>query len=101
MEEKFTDIHQDCFLSVPDMIRANGFPCDELTVETDDGFLLGVHRLPNPDGEAVLIQHGLLADSSNFVTAGPEHGLGTYRSNHHRHFYRKKIFSNKFFTQIE
>lgn len=75
MEENLTDIHRDCFLSVPDMIRENGFPCEEITVETEDGFLLGLQRMPNENGPAVLLQHGLLADASNWVTGGPDHGL--------------------------
>jgi hypothetical protein len=36
VEEKYTDIHRDCFLSVPDMIRAAGYPCEEITVRDQE-----------------------------------------------------------------
>merc|ERR1712168_570087 len=74
------DIHPDCFKPVPEIIRSykNGedefYKCEEIITETEDGFLLTVHRLPN-DGPPVLLQHGLLADSGNWVCGGPEHGL--------------------------
>ena len=35
------------------------YKCEEIITETEDGFLLTVHRLPN-DGPPVLLQHGLL-----------------------------------------
>jgi len=73
------DIHPDCFKPVPEIIRSykNGeqfYKCEEIIVETEDGFLLTLHRIPN-NGPPVLLQHGLLADSGNWVCGGPEHGL--------------------------
>ena len=74
------DLNPDCFKSVPDMIRSYStddleeYPCEEIEVETKDGFLLTVHRMPNT-GPAVILQHGLLADSGNWVCGGPTQGL--------------------------
>ena len=70
------DIHPECFLSMDDCIRYNGFPCDVFTVETEDGFLIEIHRLRNEGKPAVLMQHGILGDTGHWVAAGPDHGLG-------------------------
>lgn len=74
------ELNPDCFKSVPDMVRSyqtedgDFYPCEEITAETKDGFLLTIQRLPN-DGPAVILQHGILADSGNWVCGGPSHGL--------------------------
>ena len=73
----YTDnIHPECFLSMDDCIRYNGYPCDVFTVETEDGFLIEIHRLRNEGKPAVLMQHGILGDTGHWVAAGPDHGLG-------------------------
>ena len=69
-------IHPECFLSMDDCIRRNDYPCDVFTVETEDGFLIEIHRLRNEGKPAVLMQHGILGDSSHWLAAGPDHGLG-------------------------
>ena len=38
------------------------YKCEEILVETGDGFLLTLHRLPNT-GPPILLQHGLLRPS--------------------------------------
>ncbi|CAG5102227.1 Oidioi.mRNA.OKI2018_I69.chr1.g201.t1.cds [Oikopleura dioica] len=68
-------IHPECFLSMDDCIRRNDYPCDVFTVETEDGFLIEIHRLRNEGKPAVLMQHGILGDSSHWLAAGPDHGL--------------------------
>ena len=76
---KADELNPDCFKSVPDMVRSyrtedgDFYPCEEITAETKDGFLLTIQRLPN-DGPAVILQHGILADSGNWVCGGPSHG---------------------------
>ncbi|CBY07317.1 unnamed protein product [Oikopleura dioica] len=69
------NIHPECFLSMDDCIRYNGFPCDVFTVETEDGFLVEIHRLRNEGKPAVLLQHGILGDTGHWLAAGPDHGL--------------------------
>ena len=70
------NIHPECFLSIDDCIRLNGFSCDVFTVETEDGFLIEIHRLRNEGKPAILMQHGILGDTGHWVAAGPDHGLG-------------------------
>ena len=56
---------EDSTKNIEEIIRSykNGedefYKCEEIITETEDGFLLTVHRLPN-DGPPVLLQHGLL-----------------------------------------
>jgi hypothetical protein len=49
-------------------------------VVTDDGYILTLHRIPNNKSVAqkppVLLQHGLLCSSADWVIIGPGEGLG-------------------------
>lgn len=62
--------------------RLQGYPIEEHSVKTKDGYILGLHRinLPSSQGSstrkpAVLLQHGLLADSANWISNGPKKSL--------------------------
>jgi len=63
-------------LSTPEMIMEAGYPFEGHVVSTEDCYLLSLHRLPNPNGngKVVFLQHGLIASSSDWVIAGPDHG---------------------------
>lgn len=51
-------------------------------VTTEDGYILGLHRINGRNHDAnqtkpvILLMHGILASSSDWVIAGPETGLG-------------------------
>lgn len=60
------------------------YPLEEHFVETSDGYILGLHRIPfSPrlnnshvkEKRVVFIQHGLECSSSDWVLAGPKNGL--------------------------
>uniref|UniRef100_A0A1B0D593 Partial AB-hydrolase lipase domain-containing protein n=1 Tax=Phlebotomus papatasi TaxID=29031 RepID=A0A1B0D593_PHLPP len=67
------------------MIKKNGYPVESHVVETEDGYLLTMHRIPHgkPDanGEVpaeksvVFLQHGVLSCSADWVVIGPENAL--------------------------
>lgn len=60
-------------LNVSQLIQQQGFPVEEYSVVTSDGFVLAMQRIPHgrtmstAGKPAVLLQHGLLDASSTFV----------------------------------
>lgn len=75
-------------LTVPQLIRYWGYPAESHDVETEDGYILTVHRIPHGrkhfgENESLrksrpvfFLQHGLLCSSSNWVTNLPRESLG-------------------------
>ncbi|XP_022124722.2 lipase 3 [Pieris rapae] len=78
------NIKEDASLDVPELVRKYGYSLEEHTVETSDGYILTMHRIPhgreaNNDAEqrpVVFLMHGLLSSSADFVLMGPGSGLG-------------------------
>ena len=69
------------------IIRYNGYPAEEYTVQTEDGYLLYIQRIPagrkpiKQDSSSgprpvVFLQHGLLCSSSNWVANLPNQSFG-------------------------
>ena len=81
----FDDVPPECDMSTAQIIEHNGFPCEEHQSVTKDGYILSLHRIPygrnlNETLKAeskpvVFFQHGLLADSSCWVSNGPDNSL--------------------------
>jgi len=71
-------------MNVTQMIHYNGYPAEEYNVITDDGYILTIQRIPHGRQETyssgakpvVLVQHGLLASSSNWVSNLPNESFG-------------------------
>ncbi|CAH0746627.1 unnamed protein product [Diatraea saccharalis] len=79
---------KDMDATVPQIIASNGYPIEKHRVKTEDGYILQMHRIPagkrsarrsNTYGgkgkRAVLIVHGLLGSSGDFVIMGPRNSL--------------------------
>uniref|UniRef100_H2ZKZ9 Partial AB-hydrolase lipase domain-containing protein n=1 Tax=Ciona savignyi TaxID=51511 RepID=H2ZKZ9_CIOSA len=78
------EIPPDCKMTTPEMIRHAGYPCEVHNVQTKDGYILTMHRIPygvtdtSRKGSSrlrlkrpvVFMQHGILADSSCWVANG-------------------------------
>jgi predicted alpha/beta-fold hydrolase len=67
----------------PQLIAKHNYPEETHEVRTADGYILAVHRIPHTatelqvnDRPAVLLLHGLLGSSADWVIAGPGKGLG-------------------------
>jgi hypothetical protein len=65
------------------IITKYNYPEETHKVRTADGYILTVHRIPHhpteppvSDRPAVLLLHGLLGSSADWVIAGPHKGLG-------------------------
>ncbi|XP_035663170.1 gastric triacylglycerol lipase-like [Branchiostoma floridae] len=62
-------------MNATQLITSKGYPCEDYTVKTDDGFLLGVQRIPygrnatshKDQRPAIFLQHGLLSASTDWI----------------------------------
>lgn len=70
-------------MSTPQLIALHGYPAESHTIVTDDGYILTVHRIPFPKRlsakaiprKTVLLHHGLLGSSADWVITGPRKAL--------------------------
>lgn len=64
-------------LTLFELIKSRGFDVEKHSVETEDGYILSVHRIINPDISSkvqlkpVIVQHGLFGSSSDFCINSP------------------------------
>ncbi|NXI53162.1 LICH hydrolase, partial [Chloroceryle aenea] len=73
----------ECFMNVSEIIRYHGYPCEEYQVTTEDGYILGVFRIPagrhsqnTGKKPAVLLHHGTLGDSIQWISNMHNNSLG-------------------------
>ncbi|NWX51870.1 LICH hydrolase, partial [Steatornis caripensis] len=66
-----------------EIIRYHGYPSEEYEVTTEDGYILGVFRIPAGRNSrntgkkpAVLLHHGVLGDSTHWISNLPNNSLG-------------------------
>lgn len=67
-------------MTTPQLIAFHGYKAESHTITTEDGYILTVHRIPNIRSEVssrktVLLHHGLLGSSAEWVIPGPGKGL--------------------------
>uniref|UniRef100_A0A1B0CSN9 Putative triglyceride lipase-cholesterol esterase n=1 Tax=Lutzomyia longipalpis TaxID=7200 RepID=A0A1B0CSN9_LUTLO len=70
-----------------EMISSKGYPVESHVVETEDGYLLTMHRIPYgvangsgpaPNKSVVFLQHGFLSSSADWVVIGPDNNALGY-----------------------
>jgi len=75
----------DVGLNMEEIVRSKGYPIQRHNIQTQDGYILGVFRIPSGRNKttsaiankpAVLLQHGLLDSSYTFVNNFPDQSLG-------------------------
>lgn len=66
------------------MVEQYGYPAEEHSLTTEDGYNLMIHRIPGSPlwknrgkKKVVFMQHGILASSDSWVVFGPGKDLGT------------------------
>jgi lysosomal acid lipase/cholesteryl ester hydrolase len=75
------EYNPDTHLSTPQLLTKYGYPVETHTVLTADGYLLTLHRIPygrrniTQHRHPVILQHGVLASSADWVLLGPEKSL--------------------------
>lgn len=57
------------------MIRRHGYDSESHIIQTEDGYILTLHRIPSDKNgrkgrQPIFLQHGLLSSSADFVDAG-------------------------------
>lgn len=70
-------------MNVTQIIRYNGYPAEEYSVVTDDGYIIYIQRIPSGRNQdpstgpkpVIFLQHGLLCSSSNWVINLPSEGF--------------------------
>ncbi|GMT10473.1 hypothetical protein PFISCL1PPCAC_1770, partial [Pristionchus fissidentatus] len=73
----------EIFMTAPEMIRYWGYPAEEHSATTKDGYILGLHRIPYglsgpSDGcrPVVFMQHGLESDTISWIGNLPAESAG-------------------------
>ncbi|XP_067204979.1 gastric triacylglycerol lipase-like [Linepithema humile] len=67
----------DANLNTLQMIKKAGYPAEAHIVLTEDGYLLTLHRIPGrKNSPSVLLQHGLLSSSIDWIVSGRDKALG-------------------------
>ncbi|KAJ8664589.1 hypothetical protein QAD02_006251 [Eretmocerus hayati] len=67
-------------LTVPKIIRKEKLNAEEHHVETEDGYILTMHRIPGKKGAPpVFLQHGLIASSLDWVLGGSKYEALAFR----------------------
>ncbi|XP_044254321.1 lipase 3-like [Tribolium madens] len=76
-------LHPDAGLDIIELVQKYGYPIESHQVQTEDGYLLTLHRIPRGLNNTlettrppVLLMHGLLSSSVDWVNMGPGTALG-------------------------
>jgi pimeloyl-ACP methyl ester carboxylesterase len=63
-------------LTMPEIVKLRGYEIENHSVTTDDGYILGLFRIPSNNSKPVLLMHGLLDSSYAYVCQSRNQSLG-------------------------
>lgn len=83
-QDKVVQFDPDMFRNVSELITCKGYPVEDHTVQTSDGFVLSMQRIPHGRNVlykqekkgVVLLVHGMLGTSADWVLNFPQQSLG-------------------------
>lgn len=64
------------------LIKENGYPVENYTIQAEDGYLLALYRIPHgingteANKNVVLLNHGLGGSAGDYLTIGPRRSMG-------------------------
>ncbi|XP_060666321.1 lipase 1-like [Drosophila nasuta] len=91
-----SSILEDAHLTTPGLIKKHGYKVETHKIETKDGYLLGIHRIPKPGAQPVLMVHGLGDSSATWVLSGPRSALGYLLSDRGYDIWLMNIRGNRY-----
>ena len=78
----------DIGLNFEETVQAHGYPFEEHSVTTSDGYILPLYRIPHGLNDtytqgrpAILLQHGIIDPSDSFIIRGSELSPAFYLAN--------------------
>ncbi|XP_050684282.1 uncharacterized protein LOC126979114 [Leptidea sinapis] len=67
-------MNEDIHLNITQLVSKYGYPVEEHYVETIDGYVLKVFRIPS-NGRPLFLMHGFLCSADDWVSPGVESGI--------------------------
>lgn len=83
------------------MLEYFDYPREKHEITTKDGYILEIHRIPSPGQPPILLSHGVLSSSADFLVMGPNQSLAFLLHDHHLKYdvwlfnYRGNRYSRK------
>jgi len=71
-------IIMDAYLTTPQLLKKYGYPNEIHNMQTPDGYILEMHRIPRPGAIPVYLQHGIMDSSGGWVIMGPNSAFAYY-----------------------
>ncbi|KAI5646275.1 alpha/beta-hydrolase lipase region domain-containing protein [Phthorimaea operculella] len=71
---KAAEKNEERDMTMHELVAKYGYKLQTYTVETEDGYLIALHRIPGK-GDPVLLGHGITLSAVDWFTIGPENAL--------------------------